>query len=103
MLTSIEGIYENGQVRLLEPLPGVERARVLITLLPESMVPMKADETPAAAVSADLVVERFEPRSELGRKLRALRRKYVEAGGKLLTADEIEAEVRERRGGLQDD
>ncbi len=103
MLTSIEGIYENGQVRLLEPLPGVERARVVITLLPESMVQVKAAETPAATATADLVVERFEPRSALGHKLRALRRKYVEAGGKLLTADEIAAEVRERRGGVQDD
>lgn len=100
MLTSIEGIYENGQVRLLEPLPGVERARVVITLLPESMVRVKAAETPAATATADLVVEHFEPRSALGRKLRALRRKDVEAGGKLLTADEIKAEVRERRGGV---
>lgn len=103
MLTSIEGIYEDGQVRLLEPLPGIERARVVVTLLPESMAPLKAMETPAATASADPVVERFEPRSELGHRLRALRRKYVEAGGKLLTADEIAAEVRERRGGVQDD
>ena len=100
MLTSIEGIYENGQVRLLEPLPGVERARVVITLLPESMVQVKAAETPAATATADLVVERFEPRSALGHKLRALRRKDVEAGGKLLTVDEIEADVRERRCGV---
>lgn len=26
MLTSIEGIYEDGQVRLLEPLPGIDGA-----------------------------------------------------------------------------
>lgn len=37
MLTTIEGIYENGVVRLLEPLSGVQRARVVVTLLPESM------------------------------------------------------------------
>lgn len=99
MLTSIEGIYEDGQVRLLEPLPGVERARVVVTLLPESMAPVNAKSTAAV----DPVVEQFKPRSELGRQLLALRRKYVENGGKLLTLDEIEAEVRELRGGVRDD
>jgi hypothetical protein len=99
MLTSIEGIYEDGQVRLLDPLPGIERARVVVTLLPESMAPLKATETPAETPSAEPVVERFEPRSELGRTLLALRRKYVEGGGKLVTVDEIMAEVREGRCG----
>lgn len=41
MLTSIEGIHEDGQIRLLEPLPGIERARVLVTLLPETMAPRR--------------------------------------------------------------
>ena len=36
MLTSIEGVYENGVVRLLEPLPGLARARVVVTVLPEA-------------------------------------------------------------------
>ncbi|MBK1704384.1 hypothetical protein [Halochromatium glycolicum] len=103
MLTSIEGIYEDGQVRLLEPLPGVERARVVITLLPESMVPVDGTQTPAATVTPDPVVEHFEPRTELGRRLWTLRRKHVEQGGKLLTPEEIDAEVRERRGGIVDD
>ena len=31
MLTSVEGFYENGVVRLLEPLPGVAQARVVVT------------------------------------------------------------------------
>jgi len=35
MLTSIEGVYENGVVHLLEPLPGVIRARVVVTVIPE--------------------------------------------------------------------
>lgn len=35
MLTSIEGIFENGQVRLLETVAGVVRARVVVTLLRE--------------------------------------------------------------------
>ncbi len=33
MLTTVEGFYKNGQVELLEPLKGVEEARVLITVL----------------------------------------------------------------------
>ena len=33
MLTTLEGIYKNGQVELLEPLQDVEEARVLITFL----------------------------------------------------------------------
>lgn len=41
----------------------------------------------------------YEPsRTELGRKLRALRKKYVESGEKLLTLEEINAEVAESRG-----
>lgn len=41
----------------------------------------------------------YEPsKTELGRKLRALRRKYVESGQKLLTVDEINAEVAQNRG-----
>ncbi len=36
MLMTIEGVYENGAVRLLEPLPGVARARVAVTVLPEA-------------------------------------------------------------------
>ena len=32
-----------------------------------------------------------------------LRRAYVESGGKLMTWDEINAEVREHRGGVADD
>lgn len=37
-------------------------------------------------------------RSTLGKRLRAIRRRYVEAGGKLLTVEELDREVAERRG-----
>ena len=41
----------------------------------------------------------YEPsKTELGRTLRALSRKYVEGGGQLYSVDEINAEVREGRG-----
>ncbi|MBW1802345.1 MAG: hypothetical protein JRJ85_16650 [Deltaproteobacteria bacterium] len=34
MLT-VRGIYENGQVRLLEPIPSEKRAKVIVTVLEE--------------------------------------------------------------------
>lgn len=40
----------------------------------------------------------FIPRSELGRKLYALRTKAVHAGMKLLSEEEVLEEVRKRRG-----
>lgn len=40
----------------------------------------------------------FEPRTALGQKLWALRKKAVEDGLRLMTADEIEEELKERRG-----
>jgi len=35
MLMTVEGVYQDGQVRLLEPLTGVARARVVVTVLPD--------------------------------------------------------------------
>jgi hypothetical protein len=105
MLTSIEGIYENGRVWLLEPLPGVVRARVVVTLLPEpAALPPAAAEPLAAAPTetrtGDPVVDDYRPRTDLGRDLLARRRAYVRGGGKLIGWEEIEAEVAERRGEL---
>lgn len=112
MLTSIEGVYENGVVRLLEPLPGVDRARVVVTVLPDTPAPWPQRETAAAPESpeeavvetagrpltGDAVVDHYQPRIELGRKLVELRRAYIESGGKSMTQDEGLAEVRHRRG-----
>ena len=104
MLTSIEGVYENGVVRLLEPLPGVARARVVVTILPDTLSPLPQRETPPTVempvgpLTGDTVVDHYQPRTELGRKLIELRRAYIESGGKLMTQDEILAEVRRRRG-----
>jgi hypothetical protein len=36
MLKSIEGIFCNGKVELLEPAPGPGEARVLVTFLPQA-------------------------------------------------------------------
>ena len=35
MLATVEGVYENGRVTLLEPLPFSTRARVVVTVLPD--------------------------------------------------------------------
>ena len=35
MNATIRGIYENGSLRFLEPVPNIEKAEVLITFLPE--------------------------------------------------------------------
>lgn len=42
--------------------------------------------------------ENWTPRTPLGRQLQELRREFIAEGGKLLTADEVAAEVRERCG-----
>ena len=34
MLKTVEGVYENGQFKLVEPLPGIVDARVVMTVLP---------------------------------------------------------------------
>lgn len=66
------------------------------------------DETPeenesSRALTGDAVVDHYQPRTELGRKLIELRRAYIESGGKLVSWDEVNAEVRECRGGIADD
>ncbi|MFO7907491.1 MAG: hypothetical protein R6U98_32890 [Pirellulaceae bacterium] len=42
--------------------------------------------------------ENWTPRSPLGQQLQELRQQFIAEGGELLTADEVAAEVRERRG-----
>ncbi len=42
----------------------------------------------------------WKPKTALGKKLMAMRAAYIRRGGKLLTAEEIDAEIRERRGGM---
>jgi hypothetical protein len=104
MLTSIEGIYENGQVRLLEPVPGVVRARVVVTLLPEPVVPLP----PLAADTSDQVGTlapdgaAVAP-SALGRDLLAIRQRALARGLALVPVDAILEEVRQGRAEAGDD
>ncbi|MBW1974886.1 MAG: hypothetical protein JRI45_04865 [Deltaproteobacteria bacterium] len=48
------------------------------------------------------VTEDFVPRTPLGRKLLSLRMQAIQAGMRLLNADEVLEEVRRRRGEVQD-
>jgi hypothetical protein len=45
---------------------------------------------------------KYCPRTDFGRKLMALRCVYIENGGTLLDEIGIEAEIRARRGGVDD-
>ena len=51
-------------------------------------------------LTGDPVVDNYRPRTELGRKLLALRGAYVIAGGQLLDDEALGKEVQLRRGGL---
>ena len=112
MLLAIEGVYENGVVRLLEPLPkDLQQARVVITVLPDA--PPKNNHLSAQnqcvtdvshrELTGDSVVDHYQPRTELGRTLIELRRAYIESGGTLMTQDEVLAEIRNRRNENSDD
>lgn len=50
----------------------------------------------------DPLLDNYQPRTKIGRMALAARRAYIEAGGKLLSWDEIDEEVRQRRGGIAD-
>lgn len=49
----------------------------------------------------DLLLD-YQPRTELGKRLLALRQAYVARGGELLSADALDEELRSRRGGIGD-
>lgn len=52
------------------------------------------------AITGDAVVDNYCPRTELGRKLLALRRAYVTSGGQLLNGEGLDVEMQLRRGGV---
>jgi hypothetical protein len=49
------------------------------------------------------MTEDYQPRTEIGRLALAARKAHLAGGGKLLSTEEISAEVRRRRGGLADE
>jgi hypothetical protein len=44
-MLSISGIYEDGQIRLLEPIPFLKRAKVIVTILEETEMVKEDPET----------------------------------------------------------
>lgn len=72
-------------------------------LLPEELpvgCPVKITVEPLVH---DAVAGHHEPRTEIGRLALVARRVHLERGGKLLSRDEINEEVRRRRGGIPDE
>jgi len=53
-------------------------------------------------VTGDAVTDHYQPRTELGRKLIELRRAQVRDGGRLLSCEELDEEMRQRRGDVAD-
>ena len=51
-------------------------------------------------ISKKLKLE-YSPKTELGKKLLALRKAYIKKGGKLLNKEELEKEINLRRGGIK--
>jgi len=54
------------------------------------------------ASAADDVLSEFRPRTELGRRLAAMRAAIIESGIPLLNDEELAREIAERRGGVYD-
>lgn len=51
MMTTVEGVFMDGHIELREAPPAVERARVIVTFLPEPLDPEAA--TPQTALDAN--------------------------------------------------
>lgn len=106
MVICIEGFYENGRVHLLEPLPGILKARVLVTVLPDGP-PFSGPLRPISDALAEpryvtggfSAVDDESEISELGQLLQRIRHQGMAQG---MSQDSIEAImdeiVRERRG-----
>ena len=85
-LTFETDVDQDHRVYLSADLPVGARVRIHVELLND-----------------DAVVDHYQPRTEIGRLALAARQAYIQAGGKLLTANEINEEVRRRRGGVFDE
>ena len=75
----VDAIYENGVLKLKEPVDLPDNAEVHVTIQTEA-----------------------EARTPLGRRLRELRSEIMKEGAAPLSWDEIEEEVASRRGGWRE-
>ena len=64
----------------------------------QKLRPERSDATLEDVLREFREQEGWLPRTPLGQRLKELRQQFIAEGGKLLTADEVAAEVRERRG-----
>ncbi|WPL13186.1 hypothetical protein Thiosp_02980 [Thiorhodovibrio litoralis] len=86
-------------VRLPDDWPLGMRVRVQAEPQPEAAACSDEDQQHKRAFTGDDLLDHYQPRTEIGRLALAARRAYLESGGKLLTQDEILAEVNRRRCG----
>jgi hypothetical protein len=104
MLAAVEGVYENGRIHLLEPLPGVARARVVVTLLPEPVAPITPPTADTTELAGGIAPDGSETTvSALGHDLLAIRQRALEHGLALASVDTILEEVRQGRAEAGDD
>jgi hypothetical protein len=82
---TIEAYIENGQIVLPDALPLPDGTKVCVSVR-------------EASATADANDQKWRPQTALGRRLKTLREEFIAAGGKLLSADEIDREVSDRRG-----
>ena len=86
-----------------EPLFTESRRRAALWV--NFVLPLREEDMscPRTEIIFPEVTEAFIPRTPLGRKLLSLRIRAIEAGMRLLNADEVLEEVRRRRGELEDE
>ncbi|MBE9202864.1 hypothetical protein IQ218_04555 [Synechocystis salina LEGE 06099] len=85
-------VKEDHLFHLPEELPVNSRIRIVIE---------RIDNSVSGTVSGKST--KFQPRTQLGRELLALREEYIASGGKLFSEDELDAEMDDRRGGVIDE
>lgn len=113
MLQTLEAtLLPSGVVTFSEPLPVDHPIPVLITLLervPEpssTSLPIAEPASPTQeqpATPLKPIADEEPARTELWKRLMALREQAIAEGMQLMTWDEINAEVRRRRGGASDE
>ena len=95
--------YLEGWTGYNEPLPAESQDGVVLWV--NFVLPFREEDMSYRSTKIIFpgTAEAFMPRTPLGKRLVALRRKAIQAGMKLLTEDEVLEEVRRQRGELEDD
>lgn len=111
MLSTLKAtLSPSGALSFDDPVRITEPVRVLVTLLDEHLS-LEPSSAPAAAVdhrapgetTEDPLAGEDPARAQRWRELLALRERAIDEGMHLMGWDEVNAEVRERRGGVRND